>query len=54
MTEIFEICLEDLTPQAQQRYFKCIGGNDVNELIPIAIIEIEKEDDNQHITDGKI
>ena len=47
MTERFEICLEDLTPEAQKRYFECIGGNDVNELIPIAILEIEKEDDKQ-------
>lgn len=47
MAKQFEICLEDLTPEAQQRYFECIGGNDVNEFIPIAIVEIEKEDDRQ-------
>ena len=41
----FEICLEDLTPKAQQEYFDFIGGDDVNELIPLAIIEIE-EDEN--------
>lgn len=47
MTNKFEICLEDLTPEAQKRYFECIGGDDVNELIPIVILEIEKEDDKQ-------
>lgn len=45
MTKTFEICLEDLTPEAQQRYFECIGGNDVNEFVPLAILEIEVEED---------
>jgi hypothetical protein len=42
MSKIFEICFEDLTPAAQQRY-KDIVGDDINEYIPIAVIEIEED-----------
>jgi hypothetical protein len=41
----FEICFEDLTPKAQQEYMSFVG-DEVNEFIPIAVIEIEDEDDN--------
>ena len=42
MSKTFEICFEDLTPEAQQRY-KDIVGDEVNEFIPIAILEFEED-----------
>ena len=46
MTKTFEICLEDLTPEARKAYFEFIGGDDVNEFIPLAIIEIEEGEED--------
>lgn len=43
-TKTFEICFEDLTPEAQKRYLEFIGEDSVNELIPLTIIEIESEE----------
>ena len=40
----FDICFEDLTPMAQQAYMDFVG-DEVNEFIPIAVIEIEEEGD---------
>ena len=45
MSKTFEICFEDLTMEAQQRY-KDIVGDEVNEFVPLAVLEIEEESDN--------
>ena len=42
MTKTFEICFEDLTKEAQRR-FASIVGDEVNEFMPIAIIELGEE-----------
>lgn len=47
MTKTFEICFEDLTPEAQNAYLEFIGAeskDDINDFIPLAIIEIEVEE----------
>ena len=41
----FEIYFEDLTPMAKQAYMDFVG-DEINVIIPIAVIEIEEEDDN--------
>lgn len=44
-TTEFEICFEDLTKEAQERYLKTVGAEDsseINNFIPLAILEIEK------------
>lgn len=42
MTKTFEICFEDLTPEAQQRY-KDIVGDEINDFTQIAVLEFEVE-----------
>lgn len=47
MTKTFEICFEDLTPEAQKAYLEFIGAeskDDINEFFPISIIEIEVDE----------
>lgn len=45
MTKTFEICFNDLTPEAQEEYLKFVGAeskDDINDFIPLTIIEIEE------------
>lgn len=46
MTKTFEICFEDLTLKTQEEYLEFVGAeskDDINDFIPLAIIEIEDE-----------
>ena len=53
-TKTFEICFEDLTPDAQKRYLEFIGEDEVNDFIPIAMIEIEKGDEKQWVVSSDV
>jgi len=44
-TKTFEICFNDLNPEAQKQYLEFIGDDSVNDFVPLAIIEIEIEPD---------
>ena len=47
MTKTFEICFEDLTQKAQKEYLEFVGAeskDDINDFIPLAMIEIEDEE----------
>ena len=52
MAKTFEICFEDLTKEAQQRYVDTVG-DEINEFIPLAILEIENPEETVHRKNDK-
>lgn len=42
-TKTFEICFGDLNPDAQKRFLEFVGEDEVNDFIPLTIIEIEDD-----------
>lgn len=44
MMQQFEICLEDLTKEAQERLTKLIDVKEINPFMPIATVDFETFD----------